>query len=67
MRHNAGYAAYGITGDPAPSANDIALTRVLRDAAKAVEIALMDHVVVGRAGADPTGRGYYSFREAGLI
>ena len=55
------------SGDPAPSAPDIALTRTLRDAAKSIDIALLDHVIVGRAAADPAGRGYYSFREAGLL
>jgi len=55
------------SGDPAPSAADVQVTRQLRDAAKAVDIELLDHVVVGRAGADPQGRGYYSFREAGVI
>jgi hypothetical protein len=24
-------------------------------------------VIIGRPGADPLGRGYYSFREAGLM
>jgi DNA repair protein RadC len=55
------------SGDPAPSAADVQVTRQLRDAAKAVDIDLLDHVIVGRAGADPQGRGYYSFREAGVI
>jgi len=55
------------SGDPAPSAADIQLTRILRDAARAVEIDLLDHVIVGRPTADPTGRGYYSFREAGIL
>lgn len=55
------------SGDPAPSAPDIQVTRVLREAARTVEIEFIDHVIVGRAGADPTGRGYYSFREAGLL
>jgi DNA repair protein RadC len=55
------------SGDPAPSAADIQVTRQLRDAAKAVDIDLLDHLVVGLAAADPHGRGYYSFREAGLI
>ncbi|HVS50748.1 MAG TPA: DNA repair protein RadC [Opitutaceae bacterium] len=55
------------SGDPAPSAPDMHVTRQLREAAKAVEIELIDHVIVGRAGADPIGRGYFSFREAGLI
>lgn len=55
------------SGDPAPSAADVQVTRQLRDAAKAVDIELLDHVIVGRPGADPQGRGYYSFCEAGVI
>jgi DNA repair protein RadC len=55
------------SGDPAPSAADVHLTRQLREAAKAVDIALLDHVVLGRPTADPLGRGYYSFREAGVL
>jgi DNA repair protein RadC len=55
------------SGDPSPSAADIQLTRQLREAASAVDIPLLDHVIIGRRGADPLGRGYYSFREAGLL
>jgi DNA repair protein RadC len=55
------------SGDPAPSTADLQMTRLLRDAAKTVELALLDHVIVGTAAADPLGRGYYSFREAGII
>jgi DNA repair protein RadC len=55
------------SGDPAPSAPDLQVTRQLRDAAKAVDIELLDHVIVGRPAADPAGRGYFSFREAGLL
>ena len=55
------------SGDPSPSAADIQLTRQLREAAAAVDIPLLDHVILGRRGADPLGRGYYSFREAGLL
>lgn len=43
------------------------LTRQLREAARAIDIDLLDHVVVGRPSADPLGRGFYSFREAGLL
>ena len=67
MRHNATYAAYGISGDPAPSAADLQVTRQLREAARTIDIELLDHVILGRAGADPCGRGYFSFREAGLL
>jgi len=55
------------SGDPSPSAADIQLTKQLREAAAAVDIPLLDHVIIGRRGADPLGRGYYSFREAGLL
>jgi DNA repair protein RadC len=55
------------SGDPAPSAADIQVTRQLREAARTVDIDLLDHVIVGQVSADQTGLGYYSFREAGLI
>lgn len=55
------------SGDPSPSAADMQVTRMLRDAAKAVDILLLDHVIVGRPRADPAGRGYFSFREAGIL
>ncbi len=55
------------SGDPAPSAADAQVTRQLREASKAVDITLLDHVIVGRAGADPLGRGFFSFRESGLL
>ena len=55
------------SGDPAPSAPDLQVTRQLRDSARTVDIELLDHVIVGRAASDPTGRGYYSFRESGVL
>ena len=55
------------SGDPAPSSADLQITRQLREAAKAVDIDLLDHVILGRLAADPVGRGYFSFRESGLI
>jgi len=55
------------SGDPSPSSADIKVTRQLRDAAKTVDIDLHDHVIVGRSGADPSGKGYYSFSESGLL
>jgi DNA repair protein RadC len=42
-------------------------TRLIREAARAVDIHLIDHVIIGRRAADPAGTGYYSFREAGLL
>jgi len=55
------------SGDPAPSAADVQITRVLRESAKTLDIEFQDHVILGDASCDPTGRGYYSFREAGVI
>jgi DNA repair protein RadC len=53
-----------------PSSNDIQLTRVMREASKAVDVLLLDHVISSASGdtsLDPRGRGFYSFREAGLL
>ena len=55
------------SGDPAPSAADMHVTRKLREAAKILEIELLDHVIVGDAKAEPLVRGTFSFREAGLL
>lgn len=55
------------SGDPAPSAADIRVTRTLREAAGTVDIPLLDHVIVGEARHDPTGTGFYSFRDAGVL
>jgi DNA repair protein RadC len=55
------------SGDPAPSAPDLHVTRLIREAARAMDIQLVDHVILGRASADPAGKGYFSFREAALL
>lgn len=55
------------SGDPAPSAPDMHVTRQLREAAKTVDIELLDHVIIGRVTADPANKGFYSFRDAGII
>ena len=55
------------SGDPSPSGADIAATRKLREAAIILDIALLDHVIVGDKSSDPCGKGHYSFREAGLV
>lgn len=55
------------SGDPAPSAADLTITQRLREGFKAVGIEFLDHVIIGSPGQDPVGRGFYSFREAGLI
>ncbi len=55
------------SGDPAPSAPDVHVTRQLREASKAVDIELLDHVIIGRIAADPANKGFFSFRDAGMI
>lgn len=55
------------SGDPTPSAADVQITQQLRDAARTVDIELLDHVILGRPTADPRGLGYYSFRSAGVL
>jgi DNA repair protein RadC len=41
------------------------LTRRLAEAAKLLQIPLLDHVIIGRPGNGSPG--YFSFREAGMI
>lgn len=55
------------SGDPAPSRADIQVTRNLREAAKVLQIDLLDHIISGRIEDDPHGLGYYSFNDAGLL
>lgn len=55
------------SGDPSPSCADLQITRVLREAAKIIDIALLDHVIVGDPKADPLGVGHFSFREHGHL
>ncbi len=55
------------SGDPSPSKADIEITRQLREASKTVDIDLLDHIIVGSQMLDPSGQGFYSFSEAGLL
>ncbi len=55
------------SGDPFPSAGDLAVTKQLAAASKTVDIPLLDHMILGRVGADPVGRGFYSFAASGLL
>jgi DNA repair protein RadC len=48
------------SGDPTPSRADIDMTREVATAAKALNIAVHDHLVVGRSG-------HASFKSLGLI
>jgi len=55
------------SGDPAPSSADITVTRQIREAAKACDLAFLDHIILGHKELDPIGGGYYSFRESGIV
>ncbi len=55
------------SGDPAPSAADVRVTRQLRESARTLDLELLDHVVIGNRADDPNGAGYYSFSDAGLL
>ncbi len=48
------------TGDPTPSPEDVNLTRCLNEAARKMDIELLDHVIVGSPGR------YMSLKERGL-
>ena len=48
------------SGDPTPSEADIAMTREIAAAAKALKIAIHDHLVIGRGG-------HASFKSLGLL
>jgi DNA repair protein RadC len=48
------------SGDPTPSKADIAMTREITAAAKALGITVHDHLVIGRAG-------HSSFKALGLL
>lgn len=48
------------SGDPAPSAADVEMTRLIVEAARALEICVHDHLIVGR-------NGHTSLRQMGLM
>ena len=54
------------SGDPLPSQADIDLTRRLNDASRMLGLRLQDHLIIGLP-RHPGDRGYFSFREGGLI
>jgi DNA repair protein RadC len=53
------------SGDPAPSSQDIKITRRMLDAARLLDIPVRDHIIVGRAYCDPPS--FVSLREQGLL
>lgn len=48
------------SGEPSPSADDVALTERLRRAGELIGVRVLDHLVIGREG-------YFSFLDAGLL
>ncbi len=48
------------SGEPSPSADDVALTERLRQAGELLGVSVLDHVIIGREG-------YFSFLDAGLL
>ncbi|HPR82508.1 MAG TPA: DNA repair protein RadC [Pontiellaceae bacterium] len=53
------------SGDPAPSAQDIRITRKLVEAGKTMEIKVLDHLIIGRKTRDGAND-FLSLRETGL-
>ena len=49
------------SGDPEPSAEDVGVTKELREACKLLDIELLDHIVVGRNGQ------FVSMKERGVL
>lgn len=54
------------SGDTTPSGEDLQITRRLVEAGKLMDIDVLDHVILGPPGPDPT-REYMSLRESGLV
>jgi len=54
------------SGDPAPSSEDLAVTRQLIDAGRIVDIRVLDHVILGRATLERR-QDFFSLRESGVV
>lgn len=54
------------SGDPAPSREDIKITRQLIEAGRIIDIEILDHVIIGRP-TDRNPQGFTSLRESGLV
>lgn len=48
------------SGDPAPSAEDIAITKKVKEAGELLDILLLDHIIIG-------GNRYFSMKAAGYL
>jgi len=54
------------SGDPAPSRQDLLLTKKIRDACELMRLRFVDHLIVGRL-SDHHASPYYSFAGAGVL
>ncbi len=54
------------SGDPTPSAEDIATTRQLLEAGRIVDIRVLDHVILGKSPPRGTSE-FFSMRENGVV
>ena len=59
------FAIRGITGDSSPSAADLRLARRISEAARILQIQLLDQVIIGQPMNDR--QGYFSFKESGAL
>ena len=48
------------SGEPSPSAEDIAFTKRIKDAGELIGVRILDHIIIG-------AEGYFSFLDAGLL
>ena len=53
------------SGDPSPSEADLRLTRRMVEAARILQLRLIDHVIIGSPA--PGRSSYFSFKEGGVI
>ena len=55
------------SGDPTPSSADLKVTKKILEASKAVDLSMLDHVIIGEPDACPQSLGFYSFSDEGLL
>lgn len=55
------------SGDPTPSSADLKVTKKILEASKAVDLRMLDHVIIGEPDSCPQSLGFYSFSDEGLL
>ena len=55
------------SGDPTPSSADLKVTKKISEASKAVDLSMLDHVIIGEPDSCPQSQGFYSFSDGGLL